>query len=70
MTPGSFVTELIDTPRDFAIDPSGAYLIAANQRGDQNALVFRIDGQSGALTRVQNVAVGDSPSFVGFALLP
>ncbi|HMI94265.1 MAG TPA: lactonase family protein [Polyangiales bacterium] len=68
-TAASFATEMIDTPRDFAIDPSGAFLIAANQRGAQNALVFRIDPQTGALTRVQVVAVGDSPSFVGFAIL-
>jgi 6-phosphogluconolactonase len=69
-TPGSFATEMIATPRDFAIDPSGAFLIAANQQGAQNALVFRIDAQTGALTRVQVVPVGDSPTFVGFAILP
>jgi 6-phosphogluconolactonase len=66
----SFVTEMIDTPRNFAIDPSGTFLISANQRGPQNALVFRIDAQNGMLTRVQVVPVGDSPTFVGFAILP
>jgi 6-phosphogluconolactonase len=37
------------TPRNFNIDPSGAYLIAANQ-DTNNMFVFRIDGSSGKLT--------------------
>ena len=37
------------TPRNFAIDPSGAFLLAANQ--DSNSIVvFRIDQSTGALT--------------------
>ena len=36
-------------PRNFAIDPSGMFLLAANQKSDLIAL-FRIDQQSGALT--------------------
>jgi len=36
-------------PRNFGIDPSGAYLIAANQDGD-SLIVFRINGDTGALT--------------------
>lgn len=36
------------TPRDFAIDPTGSYLLAANQ--DSNTIVtFRIDSQTGQL---------------------
>ena len=35
-------------PRDFAIDPSGRYLLAANQDSD-NILVFKIDQATGKL---------------------
>jgi 6-phosphogluconolactonase len=66
----SFVTDMIDEPRDFTVDPSGTYLLSANQQGAQSLLVFRIDAQSGALSRVQVVPVGDQPSFVGVLLLP
>jgi len=38
-------------PRSFAIDPTGTYLLAANQDSDSIA-VFRIDAASGALTPV------------------
>jgi len=37
------------TPRNFAIDPTGAYLLAANQESG-NVVVFRIDATTGALT--------------------
>ncbi|MGC9330079.1 MAG: lactonase family protein, partial [Candidatus Hinthialibacter sp.] len=37
------------TPRNFAIDPTGAYLLAANQ--NSNSIVsLRIDPQTGKLT--------------------
>ena len=36
------------TPRNFAIDPSGEYLLVANQDSD-TIVSFRIDGESGAL---------------------
>jgi 6-phosphogluconolactonase len=36
-------------PRDFAIDPTGKFLIAANQDSD-NIIVFKIDGNTGRLT--------------------
>ena len=46
------------TPRNFNIDPTGAYLIAANERSN-NLVVFRIDQQSGKLTPTgQKVDVG------------
>ena len=66
----SFVKDMIATPRDFTIDPSGTFLISANQAGAQNALVFRIDPQTGALSREQVVPVGDQPTFAGVVLLP
>jgi 6-phosphogluconolactonase len=36
-------------PRDFAIDPTGKFLIAANQDSN-NIIVFKIDGSTGRLT--------------------
>jgi 6-phosphogluconolactonase len=53
------------TPRGFGIDPSGAYLLAGNQRSD-SVVVFRIDAQSGRLTPTgQKIEVG-SPVSVEF----
>jgi 6-phosphogluconolactonase len=66
----SFITDMIEEPRDFTVDPSGRFLLSANQQGAQNVMVFRIAAQSGALSRVQVVPVGDQPSFVGVLLLP
>jgi 6-phosphogluconolactonase len=37
------------TPRNFAIDPTGSYLVAANQDSN-NLVVFKIDRQTGGLT--------------------
>lgn len=61
--PVSFAKDMIATPRDFSIDPSGQWLISANQDGAQNVLVFRIDPGSGALTRMSVVDVGSNPTF-------
>jgi 6-phosphogluconolactonase len=38
-------------PRHFAIDPTGAFLLAANRDSD-NVVVFRIDRKTGALAPV------------------
>jgi 6-phosphogluconolactonase len=38
-----------DWPRNFAIDPSGQYLLAANQRSN-NIISFRINQETGALS--------------------
>jgi 6-phosphogluconolactonase len=62
--PVSFVTEGIATPRDFSIDPSGRFLILANQNGDQDVFVYRI-ARSGELTRVGVTPVGGNPTFTG-----
>jgi len=46
------------TPRHFAIDPTGRWLLAENQ-GSDNIVVFRIDPQTGRLTPTgQSVSVG------------
>ena len=42
-------TRGIKTPRNFAIEPTGNYLLVANQRGD-NVISFRINPDSGELT--------------------
>jgi len=53
------------TPRGFGIDPSGAFLLAANQDSD-SVVVFRIDPETGRLTATgQAVSVG-SPVAVAF----
>jgi 6-phosphogluconolactonase len=47
-----------NTPRCFAIDPSGGYLIAVNERSE-NAVVFGIDPKTGGLTPTgQTLEVG------------
>jgi 6-phosphogluconolactonase len=38
-------------PRHFALDPTGAFLVAANQKSD-TLVVFRVDGESGALEAI------------------
>jgi 6-phosphogluconolactonase len=40
-------------PRDFAIDPTGKFLLAANQDSD-NIIVFKIDEASGVLSLTRN----------------
>jgi 6-phosphogluconolactonase len=44
------------SPRDFAIDPSGNFLIACNQDSD-NIVVFRIDRATGNITPIKEYAV-------------
>jgi 6-phosphogluconolactonase len=53
------------TPRNFAIDPSGEWLLAANQ--DSNTIVtFRIDEKSGRLTVSGPTIEINSPTMVDF----
>jgi 6-phosphogluconolactonase len=42
-------------PRNFVIDPTGRFLLVANQHTD-NVVVFRIDAQTGRLTPTGNGA--------------
>ena len=54
------------TPRNFAIDPTGAFLLAANEDSG-NIVVFRIDAATGGLTptgQVEEVAAPVSLTFV------
>jgi 6-phosphogluconolactonase len=56
------------TPRDFTIDPTGRWLIVANQ--DSNDLfVLSIDANSGALTMLPTAIAAPSPTYVGVVVL-
>jgi 6-phosphogluconolactonase len=49
LTLKGFQSTLGKTPRNFMIDPTGRWLLAANQNG-KNVVVFRINQQTGLLT--------------------
>ncbi|MBM3459930.1 MAG: hypothetical protein FJX77_15525, partial [Armatimonadetes bacterium] len=55
------------TPRNFGIDPTGRFLLAANQDTD-NVAVFRINQQSGELTPTGQVLSVPVPVCVKFML--
>lgn len=66
----AFEKDMISTPRDFSIDPTGRWLILANQEGAETVLLYSIDESSGKLTRKQVVEVGDNPTFTQALILP
>jgi 6-phosphogluconolactonase len=67
LTPIAHVPTQGKTPRNFGIDPSGSYLIVANQ-DSQNLVVFRIDGKTGRLAPAgQALKVTSPPVCVAFA---
>lgn len=68
--PVEHVRSGLATPRDFAIDPAGEFLIVANQSGAQDLRVYRIDPATGTLSFLHAANVGGQPSSVVFALLP
>ena len=53
------------TPRGFALNPTGRYLVAANQDTD-NAFVFDVDASTGALKPTGTVLEVPSPVSVLF----
>ena len=53
------------TPRNFAIDPTGAFLLAANQKSD-NIVVFRVDRKTGRLRPTGHQASVPSPVCLKF----
>ena len=59
----------IKTPRNFGIDPTGMYLLAANQ-GSGSIVEFRIDRQTGALTPTGHGAEVSVPVCVQFMAKP
>jgi len=52
-------------PRNFAIDPSGQYLLAENQLSN-NVVVFKIDRATGGLTPTGQVVEVPSPVDLAF----
>ncbi len=56
------------TPRNFAIDPSGHWLVAANQDSN-NIVTFRINAKSGRLTPAGKSIEVNSPTIVDFVPL-
>jgi 6-phosphogluconolactonase (cycloisomerase 2 family) len=59
------VSEGLDFPRGFAIDPSGRWLYACNQQGD-SIVQFAIDQESGELTPTGQVAETPTPVCIVF----
>jgi 6-phosphogluconolactonase len=53
------------TPRHFAIDPTGAFLLAANEESN-NIVVFKIDAVTGSLTPTGQVLEVPSPVCITF----
>jgi 6-phosphogluconolactonase len=56
------------TPRDFTIDPTGNFLLVANQNSD-DAYVFRIDKHTGKLTYTGTKIEVGNPSCLKFAAI-
>jgi 6-phosphogluconolactonase len=57
------------TPRNFAIDPNGKFLLAANQESN-NLVVFRIDPVTGRLTPTGDIVEVPAPVCVVFLAQP
>jgi|SRR5712664_336244 len=57
------------TPRNFAIDPTGKFLLAANQASN-NIVIFRIDSTTGALTPTGEIAEAPAPVCIIFVAEP
>jgi 6-phosphogluconolactonase len=53
------------TPRNFAIDPTGKFLLAANQESN-NIVVFRIDAITGALSPTGDMVEAPAPACITF----
>jgi 6-phosphogluconolactonase len=65
MTPAGIFSTKGMTPRNFAIDPTGAFLLAANEDSG-NIVVFRIDATTGALTPTGQVEQVPAPVCITF----
>ena len=59
----------IKTPRDFSLDPTGKYLIAASQKTGV-VIVFRVDQSKGTLEKLNTTKVPSGPAFVGIMPIP
>jgi 6-phosphogluconolactonase len=65
LTPVEYTPTQGKIPRSFEIDPTGTFLLAANQKSD-NIVVFRIDAKTGRLTPTGQVLEVGSPVCVKF----
>jgi 6-phosphogluconolactonase len=61
-------SEGVKTPRNFAIEPTGQYMLVANQTGG-NVIVFRIDPTTGQLTPTKSSVTVANPVCVRFMAL-
>jgi 6-phosphogluconolactonase len=52
-------------PRNFEIDPTGKYLLAANQLSN-NVVVFNIDSATGRLSKSGKEVMADTPVCLKF----
>ena len=52
-------------PRNFKLDPTGEYLLAANQLSN-NVVVFKIDPSTGQLTKTGKEIAVDTPVCIQF----
>jgi 6-phosphogluconolactonase len=59
----------IKIPRDFTLDPSGKYLLAASQKTGI-VTIFRCDAEKGTLEKLSTVRVPPGPAFVGVMFPP
>ncbi len=57
------------TPRNFTLDPTGAWLYAANQ-GSDTVVPFAIDPSSGMPVRAGAPVAATAPTFIGLVALP
>ena len=57
------VQKELRSPRAFAVDPSGRWLICAGQT-DNVVAVYAIDAGSGMLTRTQRMSMPENPSWI------
>ena len=62
-------TDVDPIPRAFSLDPTGNFLYVTGLETG-NIIGFRVDQQSGALTRLETHAVGSLPMWVLIADLP
>jgi len=53
------------TPRNFAIDPTGKFLLAANQESN-NIVTFRIDPATGRLSPTGDIVEAPAPVCITF----
>ncbi len=72
INPGKGTLKLIDefptmgkTPRNFAIDPTGKFLLAANQESN-NIVTFRIDPATGRLSPTGDIVEAPAPVCITF----